>query len=51
MSTEIRGSDKFRWERLMMFQGDTKTFAELDENDRVEVWTRNYEKIAKVIQE
>jgi XTP/dITP diphosphohydrolase len=50
MADEIRGTDKLRWERLMMFPGDTKTFAELDADDRVEVWTKNYEAIAELIQ-
>lgn len=50
MSSEIKGIDKLRWERLMMFPGDTKTFAELDADDRVEVWTKNYEAIAPLIQ-
>lgn len=49
MGREIRGSDKLRWERLMMFEGDDKTFAELDEDDRADVWTKNYEKIADLI--
>lgn len=50
MSEEVKGTDKLRWERLMMFPGDTKTFAELDADDRVEVWTKNYEAIAELIQ-
>jgi non-canonical purine NTP pyrophosphatase (RdgB/HAM1 family) len=50
MSNEARGDKNLRWERLMMFPGDTKTFAELDANDRIEVWTKNYEAIAKLIQ-
>ncbi len=50
MSTEIRGTDKLRWERLMMFPGDSQTFAELDPVSRVEVWTKNYEAIAELIQ-
>jgi XTP/dITP diphosphohydrolase len=50
MSTEIRGTDKLRWERLMMFPGDTQTFAELDADDRMEVWTKNYDAIAELIQ-
>jgi len=50
MSTELKGSDKYRWERLMMFPGDTKTFAELDEDDHIEVWTKNYADIAKLVQ-
>lgn len=50
MSEEARGSERLRWERLMMFPGDTKTFAELDADDRLEVWTKNYESIAELIQ-
>lgn len=50
MSEEARGNEKFRWERLMMFPGDTKTFAEHDADDRLEVWTKNYESIAELIQ-
>ncbi|HYG84053.1 MAG TPA: non-canonical purine NTP pyrophosphatase [Verrucomicrobiae bacterium] len=46
---EIKGTDKLRWERLMMFKRDTKTFAELDKDDRAEVWTKNYEQIAELI--
>lgn len=49
MSEELKGSDKFRWERLMMFPGDTKTFAEFDPNERTAVWTKNFEAIAKLI--
>ncbi len=50
MSEEARGNKSLRWERLMMFPGDTKTFAELDADDRLEIWTKNYESIAKFIQ-
>jgi len=50
MGHEIRGSDKLHWERLMMFPGEDKTFAELDEDDRVEIWTKNYERIAELIE-
>ena len=50
MSEEARGNEKWHWERLMMFPGDTKTFAELDADDRFEVWTKNYEAIAELIQ-
>lgn len=50
MSKEVRGSDVFRWERLMMFPGENKTFAELEADDRIEIWSKNYESIAKFIQ-
>jgi non-canonical purine NTP pyrophosphatase (RdgB/HAM1 family) len=50
MAKELRGTKNLRWERLMMFPGDTKTFAELDEDDRVEIWTQNFVNIAKLIE-
>lgn len=50
MSEEVKSADKLRWERLMMFPDDTKTFAELDASDRLEVWTKNYKDIAKLIE-
>jgi len=50
MSKEIRGTDTLRWERLMMFPGDSKTFAEADADNRVEVWAKNYEAITELIQ-
>jgi XTP/dITP diphosphohydrolase len=49
ISTEIRGSDKYRWEKLMMMPGDSRTFAEVDSNDRTSVWSKNYDSIAKLI--
>ncbi|HEU4966437.1 MAG TPA: non-canonical purine NTP pyrophosphatase [Candidatus Saccharimonadales bacterium] len=50
MAKELRGSNTFRWERLMMFPGDTRTFAELNADARAEVWTKNFEAIARLIQ-
>jgi len=50
MSEEARGNEKLRWERLMMFPGASQTFAELDADDRTDVWAKNYEAIAKLIQ-
>jgi len=50
MAKELRGTKDLRWERLMMFPGDTKTFAELDEDDRVEIWTQNFVNIARLIE-
>jgi len=50
MSKEARGDSALRWERLMMFPGEDKTFAELSDDTRLGVWTKNYEAIAKIIQ-
>jgi len=49
MSTEARGDEKLRWERFMMFPGDSRTFAEFDESERLEIWSKNYESIARHI--
>lgn len=49
MSKEARGSEDSRWERFMMFPGDSKTFAEFDADKRLEVWAKNYESIAQLI--
>lgn len=49
MSTKIRGSDRYRWEKLMMFPGSGRTLAEADPTDRQEVWTKNYHAVAKLI--
>lgn len=48
MSEEARGDERLRWERLMMFPGDTKTFAEFDADERTEVWVKNFEAIARM---
>jgi XTP/dITP diphosphohydrolase len=51
MSDTVRGTDKLRWERLMMFPGGTKTFAEFTEDeDDPTIWSRNYEDIAQLIE-
>lgn len=52
MADEIRGTDKLKWERLMMFPGGVKTFAEFtEEEDDPGVWSKNYEDIAKFIKD
>lgn len=50
IANEVRGTDKLHWERLMMLEGDNRTFAEFSSDDRAELWTKNYEEIAKLIQ-
>lgn len=49
ISKEIRGSDSYNWERLMMLPGETKTFAETSSTDREHLWTNNFTEIAKLI--
>ncbi|MEK7095514.1 MAG: non-canonical purine NTP pyrophosphatase [Patescibacteria group bacterium] len=49
LGTEVRGSEKLRWERLMKFPGEEKVFAEFGPDERIEIWSKNYEDIAKLI--
>lgn len=50
IGSEIKGSSKLRWERLMMLPGDDRTFAEYaDEDHDLAIWSKNYEAIAKLI--
>lgn len=50
-SDEPRGDSQQRWERLIMFPGESRTFAEYPSEERSEVWSRNYIEIAKLISE
>ncbi|HJP80768.1 MAG TPA: non-canonical purine NTP pyrophosphatase [Candidatus Saccharimonadales bacterium] len=49
MSEEARGDERLRWEQLMMFPGETRTFAEFDPDERTEVWAKNFETIAQIV--
>jgi len=46
---EPRGDSQQRWERLMRFPNETRTFAEYPSKERAEVWSRNYREIAELI--
>lgn len=48
ISEKLQGSVR-NWDRIIMLEGETKTFAELDENDHLDVWNKNYLAIAKEI--
>lgn len=48
--TEPRGDSNQRWERLMRFPDEKRVFAEYKSSERTEVWSKNFEKIAKLIQ-
>lgn len=49
-SQEARGDESMRWERIIQFADDSRTFAEYPESERAGYWTRNYEAIAALIQ-
>ncbi len=44
-----RGDLADGWTRLFRFEDDTRTFAEYDANERLDVWNKNYEEIAKIL--
>lgn len=48
-ANEPRGDNQQRWERVMMFPDETRTFAEYPSEERAEVWSKNYQEIAKLI--
>ena len=51
ISKEPRGSlsGLTGWNRALILEGETRTFAEYDEKDRLNVWAHNFERIAKDI--
>lgn len=49
-SKETRGDENMRWERIIQFADDSRTFAEYPESERASYWTKNYEAIAELIQ-
>ncbi len=48
-SKEIRGTLSGGWNRIIMLQGEKRTLAEYPEEERINIWNKNYIKIAKYI--
>lgn len=48
ISEEIRG-DQRNWDRIMMIENSEETFAESNEESRLNTWNQNYRKIAEEI--
>jgi non-canonical purine NTP pyrophosphatase (RdgB/HAM1 family) len=48
-SKEPRGKNTMRWERIIQFTDDQRTFAEYPESERAIYWTNNYKAIAELI--
>ena len=48
ISKNIKGN-KRNWDKVLMLSEDTYTFSECEEDTRLEVWTKNYEEIAKLL--
>ena len=47
ISKQQKGELQSGWNRIISLQGDPRTLAEYPEEERVDVWSKNYEKIAK----
>jgi len=50
LAGEERGTLQSGWARLIMLKGETRTLAEYPEPERIKIWDRNYEDIAKYLQ-
>ncbi len=48
ISEKLQGNVR-NWDRIIMLENDTKTFAELNEDDHLDVWNKNYIAIAEEI--
>ncbi|MBU2503542.1 MAG: hypothetical protein KJ879_00610 [Nanoarchaeota archaeon] len=48
ISKNIKGNER-NWDKVLMLSSDTRTFSESEEDARLEVWTKNYEEIAKLL--
>ena len=48
ISKKIKGTER-NWDKVLMFSDDTHTFSECKEDTRGDVWTKNYEEIAKLL--
>ncbi len=49
LAGEERGTLKSGWSRIIMLKGETRTFAEYPETERLQIWNKNYEKIAQYL--
>lgn len=49
ISERIRGEEG-NWERLMMLEGENKTFSETDSDTRIRIWNQNFREIANFME-
>lgn len=47
ISKEERGELQNGWNRIIQLEGENRTLAEYPESERINVWNKNYEEIAK----
>lgn len=48
ISNEVRGMNR-NWDKILMFPNSAKTFAEMTEEENLDIWDKNYEDIGKEI--
>ena len=48
ISENIKG-ERGNWDKILMLANDTRTFSELTENESLDVWAKNFKKIAKLL--
>jgi len=44
-----QGNSSGDWDEVLMFEGEKRTFAEYPLEERIDVWAKNFEEIAKAI--
>ncbi len=49
ISKKSRGNLSGGWNRVIMLKGEKRTIAEYPEKERINVWNKNFEKIAKLL--
>ena len=49
VATEEKGDLQAGWARILALKGESRTFAEYPEDDRISVWNKNFQKIADEI--
>ncbi len=49
LQTEPKGDSNQKWNRLISFEHEEKVFAEYSEDERLDVWNKNFVEIAKLV--
>lgn len=49
IATQEKGNLQSGWSRIIMLQGEHRTFAEYPETERTDVWNKNYKAIAEYL--
>jgi len=49
ISTKPKGNLSKGWNKIIILKGEKRTLAEYPEKERLDIWNKNYEKIAKLL--